>query len=135
MYCGTPTRHHVSGKGVTNLRTINLLAYIILNNYLENINLQKISYISTIVVFTVSCTYIMSSIYLYFYIYIVFKILHLHLQNQVKPTCDGPYNCVGPIVCGISRTSSSVPTRINTRTKLYSSVGIHKYGRPLKRSS
>ena len=34
----------MSGKGVTNPRTINLLNYIILNNYLENINLQKISY-------------------------------------------------------------------------------------------
>ena len=28
------------GKGVTNLRTINLLTFIILNNYLENIILQ-----------------------------------------------------------------------------------------------
>ena len=36
-----PTRHPMLGKGVTNLRTINLLTYIILNNYLENINLQK----------------------------------------------------------------------------------------------
>ena len=34
----------MSGKGVTNPRIINLLTYIILNNYLENINLQKISY-------------------------------------------------------------------------------------------
>ena len=30
-----PTWHPVSGKNVTNLRTINLLTYIILNNYLE----------------------------------------------------------------------------------------------------
>ena len=40
--------HPVSGNDVTNLRTINLLTYIILNNYLENINLQKISYTSTV---------------------------------------------------------------------------------------
>ena len=39
--CVVPTQHSMSGKGVTNLRTINLLAYIILNNYLENISLQK----------------------------------------------------------------------------------------------
>ena len=41
FYCDAPTRHPVLGKGVTNLRTINLLTYIIINNYLENINLQK----------------------------------------------------------------------------------------------
>ena len=87
--CGTPTQHPMSGKGVTNLRTINLLTYIILYHYLENINLQKLSYTSTVVVFTVSCTYILSPIYLYFYIYTVSKILHLHLQNRVKPTCGG----------------------------------------------
>ena len=40
--CDALTRHPVSGKGVINLRTINLLIYIILNNYLEYINLQKI---------------------------------------------------------------------------------------------
>ena len=39
--CDAPTRHPVLGKGVTNLRTINLLTYVILNNYLENISLQK----------------------------------------------------------------------------------------------
>ena len=38
------------------------------------------------------------------------------------------YNCVSPVVCGISWTSSSVPTRINIYAKLYSLVGIHKYG-------
>ena len=73
--CASPTRHSVLGKGVTNPRTINLLTYIILKNYLENINLQKNSYTSTVVVFTVSCTYILSLINL-----LVF--LHLHcLQN------------------------------------------------------
>ena len=41
MACDALTQHLVSGKRVTNLRTINLLTYIILNNYLENINLQK----------------------------------------------------------------------------------------------
>ena len=87
--CDALTRHPVLRNGVTNLRTINLLTYIILNNYLENINLQKISYTSTVVVFTVSCTYILSPIYLYFYIYTVSKILHLHLQNGAKPTCGG----------------------------------------------
>ena len=81
FFCDTPARHPMSRKGVTNLRTINLLTYIILNNYLENINLQKISYTSTVVVFTMSYTYILSLIYVYFYIYIVSKILHLHLQN------------------------------------------------------
>ena len=77
--CDALTQHLVLGKGVTNLRTINLLTFIILNNYLENINLQKISYTSTVVVFTVSCTYILSPIYLYFDIYTISKILHLHL--------------------------------------------------------
>ena len=37
----TPIRHPVSKKDVTNLKTINLLTYKILNNYLEIINLQK----------------------------------------------------------------------------------------------
>ena len=88
--CVVPTQHSVSGKGVTNLRTINLLAYIILNNYLENISLQKKkSYTPIVEVITMSCTYILSLIYLYFYIYIVSKILHLHSQNLVKPTCGG----------------------------------------------
>ena len=87
--CEAPTQHPVSGKGVTNLRTINMLTYIILTNYLENINLQKISYTSTVVLFIVSYTYIMSPINLCFYIYIVSKILHLHLQNRVKLACGG----------------------------------------------
>ena len=38
--CEGPTRHLVSGKGVRKLRTINLLTYLILNNYLENININ-----------------------------------------------------------------------------------------------
>ena len=40
--CGAPIRHSLSRNGVTNLRTINMLTNILLNNYLENINLQKI---------------------------------------------------------------------------------------------
>ena len=88
-------------KGVTNLRTINLLTYIIIN---------------------IHCIGIYSVMYIYSDSHLL---VLLHLQNQVKPTC------VGPIVCGISRTSFSVPTQINTRAKLYSLVGIHKYRRPL----
>ena len=72
--CGTPTRHPMSGKGVTNLRTINQLTYIILNNYLENINLQ------------INFIYIhRSGIYSVLYIYYeshLLVLLHLHcLQN------------------------------------------------------
>ena len=120
------------GNGVTNLRTINLLTYIILNNYLENINLQKyFIYIHR------------SGIYSVLYIYSESHSLVLlgsHcLQNltftltksiQTLPLMDS-YSCVGSVVCGISRTSSSVPTWINTRAKFYSLVRIHKYGRPL----
>ena len=74
VYCGAPTRHPMLGKGVTNLRTINMLPYIILNNYLENINLQKyFIYIHH------------SGIYNVMYIYSEFHLvvlLHLHyLQN------------------------------------------------------
>ena len=50
---------------------------------------------------------------------------------KLAPDVVDFYSCVGPVVCGISRTTSSVPTWINTRAKLYSLVGIHKYGRPL----
>ena len=129
--CDSPTRHPVSEKGVTNMRAINLLTYIIINNYLENINLQKISYTFTVVVFTVSCTYIRSLIYLYFCIYTVSKsYIHIYKIKSNLHVVDS-YNCVGPAVCGISRTSSYVPTQINTRAKLYNLVGIHKYGRPL----
>ena len=61
----------MSRKGVKNLRTINLLTYIILYNYLENINLQKISYRSGIY----SVLYIYSESHL-------LVLLHLHcLQN------------------------------------------------------
>ena len=41
IQCDVSIRHLVLGKGVINLKTINLLTYIIINNYLENINLQK----------------------------------------------------------------------------------------------
>ena len=45
---------------------------------------------------------------------------HLQIQNctftftneSTKPTVMNPYWCVGPAVCGRSRTYSSVPTRI-----------------------
>ena len=123
--CDTPTRHPMLGKSVINLRTINLLTYIILNNYLENINLQKyFIYIHRSSIYRVSftCTFIFT-LSPTFYIY-TYKI------DSNLPVMDS-YNCVGLAVCGISRTSSSVPTRINTRPKLYSLVGIHKYGRPL----
>ena len=130
--CDAPTWHPVLGNGVTNLRTINLLTYIILNNYLENINLQKyVIYIHRSGIYSVS--------YIYFKSHLL-VLLGLHyLQNltftltksiQTLHVMDS-YGCVGPAVCGISRTSSLVPTWINTRAKLYSLVGIHKYGRLL----
>ena len=73
-HCDSPTQHPVLGKDVTNLRTITLLTYIILNNYLENINLQKyFIYIHR------------SGIYSVLYIYSeshLLVLLHLHyLQN------------------------------------------------------
>ena len=40
--CHSPNPAPYVRKGVINLKTINKLTYIILNNYLENINLQKI---------------------------------------------------------------------------------------------
>ena len=74
LWCGALIWHPVLGKGVINLKTINLLTYIILNNYLENINLQKyFIYIHR------------SSIYSVMYIYSeshLFVLLGLHcLQN------------------------------------------------------
>ena len=129
-WCDALTRHPVLRKGVTNMRTINMLTYIILNNYLENINLQKY------------CIYIHhSGIYsvMYSESHLLVLLGSHYLQNltftftksiQTLPVMDS-YSCVGPAVCGISRTSSSIPTRINTRAKLHSLVGIHKYRRPL----
>ena len=97
VYCDTPTRHPVLGNCVTNLRTINLLTYIILNNYLENINLQK---------YFIYIHY--SGIYTVLYIYSESHLLVLlgsHcLQNltftitksiQTLPVMDS-YSCVGP---------------------------------------
>ena len=120
------------GKGVTNMRTINLLTYIILNNYLENINLQKyFIYIHRSGFYNV--------LYIYYESHLLVLLGSHCLQNltftitksiQTLPMMD-TYNCVGSAVCGISRTSSLVPTRINTCVKLYNLVGIHKYGRPL----
>ena len=92
-----------------------MLTYIILNNYLENINLQKyFIYIHR------------SGIYNVMYIYSESHLLVLlgsHcLQNltftitksiQTLPVMES-YNCLGPAICGISWTSFSVPTRINT---------------------
>ena len=42
-------------------------------------------------------------------------------DQSAKPTVMNPYSCVGPVVCGSSRTSSLVPTQIKrkTRAKLY----------------
>ena len=61
------------GKGVTNLRTINLLTYIILNNYLENINLQKY------------CIYIhRSGIYSVLYIYYESHLLILLVSHCLQ---------------------------------------------------
>ena len=65
-----PTWYPVLGKGVTNLRTINLLTYIILNNYLENINLQKyFIYIYRSGIYSV--------LYIYYESYLL-VLLHLH---------------------------------------------------------
>ena len=70
---------------------------------------------TTVVVFTVSIHTILSLI-----TYTYTKNVHLHLYNQsAKPTVVVPYKCASPVVCGRSRTSSSVPTRIKTRAKLY----------------
>ena len=75
---------------------------------------------TTVVVFTVSIHIVMSLIYIYIYIYLyiyiyiyiqklyiyiyIFRARNLHVVN--------PYKCVGLAVCGKSRTSSSVSTRI-----------------------
>ena len=120
------------GKGVINLRTIILLTYIILNNYLENINLQKYF-------IYIRCNGIYSVLYIYSESNLLVLLGSHCLQNltftltksiQTLPVMES-YSCVGPTVCEISQTSSSVPTRIKTRAKLYSLVGIHKYRRPL----
>ena len=61
---------------------------------------------TTVVVFTVSILTFSSPIYIY-----IIKAQNLQVMD--------PYKCAGPIVCGRSRTSSSVATRIKTRAKLY----------------
>ena len=98
-WCDALTRHPVLRKGVTNMRTINMLTYIILNNYLEIIILQKyFIYIHR------------SGIYSVMYIYSESHLLVLlgshYLQNltftftksiQTLPVMDS-YSCVGPAV-------------------------------------
>ena len=83
----------------------------------KSYNKIKISYTryknktTTIVVFTVSIHIVLSPIYiniyqkLYIYIYII--------RAQNLQVMD-PYKCTSPTVCGRSRTSSLVPTRIKT---------------------
>ena len=76
LNCDAPTRHPVLGKGVINLRTINLLTYIILNNYLEKINLQKyFIYIHR------SCIY--SVMYIYFESHLLVLLGSHCLQNLI----------------------------------------------------
>ena len=111
MPCDAPTRHSELGKGVTNLRTINLLTYIIQNNYLENINLQKYF-------IYIHCSGIYSVLYIYYGSHLLVLFGSHCLQNltftltksiHTLPVMDS-YSCVGPIVCEILRTSSSIPT-------------------------
>ena len=72
--CDAPTRHPVLGKGVTNMRTINLLSYIILNNYLENINLQKYF-------IYIHCSGIYSVMYIYYESHLLIILGSHYLQN------------------------------------------------------
>ena len=121
--CDAPTRHPVSGKGVTNLRTINLLTYIILNNYKKKkiIILQnniiphqwsdqhiQLCYIQNLSLF--------SKIYVH----------HLKINQNI---IDWHLLPCWPLL--MWDTAPSIPTPINTCGKLYSLLGIHKYGRPL----
>ena len=58
-------------------------------------------------------THLSSPIYKY-------KTVLLHLQIRARNLhVVNPYKCVGPAVCGSLQMSSSVPTRIKTRAKLY----------------
>ena len=121
------------GKGAINLRTINLLTYIILNNYLEYINLQKYFInIHRSGIYSVMYIYSESHLLVLLGSYCLqnFTFTYTYKIDSNLPVMES-YNCIGPTVCGISRTSSSIPTWINTCAKLYSLVGIHKYGRPL----
>ena len=62
---------------VTNLRTINILTYIILNNYLEKISLQFFIFIYT------HCSGIYNVLYIYYESHLLI-LLHLHcLQNLI----------------------------------------------------
>ena len=74
MDCDAPTRHPVLGKGVTNMRTINLLTYIILKNYLENINLQKYF-------IYIHCCGIYSVLYIYYKSHLLVLLGSHYLQN------------------------------------------------------
>ena len=85
----------------------------------KSYNCIKISYTkiqnktTTVVMFKVSYTYSPES-----HLHIQ-KTLHLHLHDQsAQPTMMDSCWFVGPAVCERSRTSSSVPTQIKTRTKL-----------------
>ena len=70
---------------------------------------------TTIVVFTVSIHSVLSPIYIYIYKKLYIYIYIIRAQNlQVMD----PYKCAGLTVCGRSRTSSFVPTRIKTCAKL-----------------
>ena len=119
--CDALTLRLVLGKGVINVRNINLLTYIILNNYLKNINLQKyFIYIGRNAIYSV--------LYIYYESHLLVLLGSHCLQNltftltksiQTLLVMDS-YSYVGPI-----------PTRIKTCAKLYSLKGIHKYGRPL----
>ena len=72
--CDAPTRHPMLGKGVTNLTTINLLTSIILNNYFENISLQKYF-------IYIHCSGIYSVMYIYFESHLLVLLGSHYLQN------------------------------------------------------
>ena len=86
---------------------------------------------TTVVVFIIFSTYIRVS-FTCSYTISLLQNSTFTIQKQIQNLhVVDFYSCVGLAICGISRTSSSIPTRINTRAKLYSLVGVHKYGRPL----
>ena len=119
-------------KGVTNLRIINMLTYIILNNYLENINLQKyFIYIHRSGIYSVMFIYYESHLLVLLGSHCLQNLTFTLTKSIQTLLVMDSYSCVGPAIHRISWTSFTVPTRINTRAKLYSLVVIHKYGRPL----
>ena len=76
------------GKGVTNLRIINMLTYIILNNYLENINLQKyFIYIHRSGIYNVPYIYYEFHLFVLLGIYIhrsgIYNVLYIYIMSSI----------------------------------------------------